>query len=290
MVIEAFYLTIGKKQIFCTLIRPIILSSECIIYFAPLFEEKMWAHRVAFNFAKELVQKHNKSVLMFDYYGYGESDGDSEQFTISETLKDVEAIIERMNEKGFQKYILWGVRTGSAVAINSVPVSNKISKVFHWAPIFDLHDYLEKNLRGSIAGQYMLFKKTVAKREEIINDLLQHGKCERDGYVLNFVDSYRFGREFYQETIQFKKRMNTEKNTLPTLMILVYKDEASLVRKKISNSQSEQRSETIKRIHTVEREFWQIGIKYSQRASALYNLTHEWLIENHECTEYKKVG
>jgi len=129
--------------------------------------------------SKQISEKKTISVVMFDYFGHGESDGLSEEFTLAACFKDFEQILYFLKEKGYSEIILWGIRTGSALVQQVVRHKISITKIFHWAPIFDLYGYVEMNLRGSVACQYMLFKRTVAKREEIIKDLLQYGKIRR---------------------------------------------------------------------------------------------------------------
>ncbi len=277
MEIDNFFVKSIDREIFCTLIKSEAPSSDCIIYFSPLFEERAWAQRVAFNFAKELASKSKFSVLMFDYYGHGESDGFSEEFTIASCLTDFEHILSYLKQIGYSTFMFWGIRTGSAIVQHIVNEGTSPAKMIHWAPVFDIYSYIETNLRGSVAGQYMLFKRTVAKREEILKDLLQYGKCEREGYVLNIIDSFRFGKDFFEETLNLNKYSNEESISTPTLIITVYKNKITLDNKSKNIVFPFINAEFLTHQPVVDREFWQIGIDYSQRVSSLYEITSNWL-------------
>lgn len=282
MKIDNFYLESCGTSIFCTLVTSEEAKEECIIYFSPIFEERMWSQRIAFNFAKKVCTTQKKAVLLFDYYGYGESDGDVEEFSLKKCRSDTEVLMSFLIEKGFSKVAIWGIRTGAAVAINSLKgFEDNISTSFYWAPVFDLEDYILGNLRGSVAAQYMLFKKIVAKRDEIIEELINTGRCEREGYQLNFIDGYRIGREFYQETSSMLKEVNIKNYKYPLLFISMYKNRLLIEKKKqiLFKEFSDEEKKELTHLHIEGEDFWQIRNTYSQRAENLYDMTLEWMKE-----------
>src|SRR3982751_2205696 len=59
----------------------------------PLFDEKLWSHRVLVNFAR-FVAARGVSVLRFDYFGDGESDGRFEDASVSTRLRDIEDAVD----------------------------------------------------------------------------------------------------------------------------------------------------------------------------------------------------
>lgn len=279
MTIENYYLQTTNREIFCTLIRPQNISSDCIIYFSPIFEERIWAQRIALNFAKQIAEEKQISVLMFDYFGYGESDGLSEEFTLADCLNDLNFILEDLSSKGYFSYFFWGVRSGSAILHQAVEANldASITRIVHWAPIFNLAQFIENGLRGSVAGQYMLFKKTVVKRDEIIKEMLDSGKCERNGYVLNIIESFRIGKKFFQEAIELRDKSNPPKSKIPTLIANVYKSESALDSKTKETGSPGLNDQYLTHAHVVENEFWKIGTTYSQRAENLYRVTSNWI-------------
>jgi hypothetical protein len=277
--IENFFHDTGNGQIFCTLIVPANLTEECVIYFSPLFEERMWSQRIAFNFAQDLVAIGQYSVLLFDYYGYGESSGNSEDFTLDRCRRDIGSLLAMLQKKGFRRFVFWGIRTGCPVALSSMSSSPIVSSAFFWAPVFNLHEFIYDSLRAAIAGQYTLFKQIVAKRDTILEELATIGHCSRDGYILNHIEGYRFGNTFYQETALHNSIFNPGQISPPVLIVEVTAKntgkKTAPQTKDIEKSSNTNQNIEIKRI--AERQFWLIGRDYSQRAGGLYEVTTEWL-------------
>jgi hypothetical protein len=278
--INSFFHDTENGRIFCTLIAPSDSSAECIIYFSPLFEERMWSQRIAFNFARTLAERGRYSFLFFDYYGYGESSGNPEDFSLDRCRHDVESIIDMLKTKGFKRLAFWGLRSGSAVALASLPSGSIVSSALFWAPVFDLYEFITDCLRTTIANQYMLFKKIVAKRDVICDELLKFGNCSREGYILNHIDGYRFGKVFYQETMMNKNHYGLSEISIPTLIVEVspYDKNNPESTTNLSNSKILlQRDDNIEIKTIIGKSFWIIGRDYSQRANDIYRITQEWL-------------
>ena len=65
----------GSYNLFGILHEPEIESNgEGFVFCSPFAEEKLWAHRVFVNFARELARL-GYTVLRFDYMGHGDSEG-----------------------------------------------------------------------------------------------------------------------------------------------------------------------------------------------------------------------
>ena len=278
--IENFFHDTGNGRIFCTLISPQNPTEECVIYFAPLFEERMWAQRIAFNFARDMAAKGTHATLVFDYYGYGESDGNAEDFALARCREDVISLHALMRTRGYSRFVWWGIRTGCAIALASVPAHAPITSFILWAPVLGLKDYIYESLRANIAAQMMMFKKVVAKREIILAELVQYGQCCRDGNVLNHVDGYRFGGLFYQEILNLNHGKDLSYLAFPTLVVEVIPPRAEkgkLMAKTESTGEAAPAYQNLQYRQVPEREFWLIGRDYSQRAESVYRPTLEWL-------------
>ena len=283
--IESFFHDTGKGRVFCTLIGSPNHSEECIIYFSPLFEERMWSHRIAFNFALELAALERQTVLFFDYHGYGESDGDSEDFTLAGCRYDVESLISHMKERGFTSFSWWGIRTGCAVGLATIPSVDSFSSALLWAPVLNMKDFLYDSLRSTIAGQYMIFNKSLVTRDDILEELVTNGGCSREGIVLNFIEGYRFGRAFYLETRDMDNASSLSLISCPALVLELLRSGAkggNTVAKPSRICESAKGNPNISYLQVAERPFWVIGKDYSQRAEALYNATFDWLAEHNQ--------
>ncbi len=278
--VQNFFHDTGNGRIFCTLIGSPDVSEECVIYFSPLFEERMWAHRIAYNFALDLAEDGKRAVLMFDYYGYGESDGDAEDFTLARCRASVDSLLMLLRKRGISRFAFWGIRTGCAVALASLPPGISLSAAFFWAPVFNLREYIYDSLRATIAAQYMIFNKSLVTRDIILEELVKTGKCVRDGYVLNYIEGYRFGSSLYQEVLELGSdrqldRMSCPANVLEVVPPGVQNGKAPVKTGIMGDATVE--NPMVQRMQVAERKFWIIGRDYCQRADALYNATHGWL-------------
>ncbi len=280
--IESFFHDTGKGRIFCTLIGTPHPSKECVVYFSPLFEERMWSHRIAFNFALELAARGKQVVLMFDYHGYGESDGEPESFTLARCRDDMESLLALMGTLGFTRFSWWGIRTGCAVSLAVLPPHLLISSAFLWAPVLNLQEFIYDSLRATIAAQYMIFNKAVVTRDIILEELAEFGQCSRDGYLLNYIEGYRFGKTFYQETQNLEHLLDLNLLTFPSLVLELLRPGMKIAKTDIKPSKVREASranQNISYLQVTDRQFWLIGKDYSQRAEALYRATAGWLDE-----------
>jgi hypothetical protein len=276
--VESFFHDTGEGRIFCTLVGSLQQSGEVFVYFSPLFEERMWAHRIAFNFARELWDARHCAVLMFDYYGYGESDGNSEDFSLSRCARDVENLVFLLKERGASRFFWWGIRTGCAVAIACMGAAPNVSSAVFWAPIVDLNKYIRNSMRSTMAGQYMLFKKVVARSETILKELSEQGACVREGYTLNYIDGYRFGKALYEEIARGNGGPPCGLLTAPSLILYMEQIANNQRKAQIGDLFNEnQVCSNVERRSIAERPFWTIGQDYFQRTNALYGATLEWL-------------
>ena len=281
--VENHFLETAKGRIFCTLISPRQPTRQCVVYFSPLFEERMWCQRIAFNFARLLAARGSRAVLVFDYYGYGESEGVCEEFSLAGCRDAVRSIAFFLEGRGYSLLTAWGIRTGCAVALSVVPTQPGIVGSIFWAPVLGLTDYINDSLRASMASQILMFKRVVAARDSILSELLLEGKCVREGYVLNHIEGYRFSAEFYNELQSGAGRGTWDALAHPALVVEV-PDSKAVGRKPTSNSHQglvERPDHPLLSVRTVsERPFWLIGPDYSQTSEGIYEVTTEW-IESH---------
>ena len=277
--IENFFHDTGNGRIFCTLIGPRCATNTCLIYFSPLFEERMWSQRIAFNFAQDLAAQGKYTVLIFDYYGYGESEGEAEEFTLARCRQDVENLLSVLRKKGFSRFAIWGIHTGCAVALSSIPLSLNLSSIVLWEPVFGLKKYIYDGLRATITTESTMFKQVLATRDTIIEELLTIGKCVREGYQLNCLDGYRFGRDFYKETLNLKYGQELNILNCPSLLINIHTSQSINIKKVANGSDNieSQQNVNLQCIQVIYRKFWLIGRDYSVRAEPFFKSSLDWL-------------
>jgi hypothetical protein len=278
--IKNFFLDSGEKKVFCNILGDPKSAKKCIIIFLPLFEERMWSQRVAFNFAVEAAARDNL-VVMWDYYGYGESDGDSEDFTLHKCWLDTFEIIKYLKSKyEFKEFSLLGIRTGGGIICD---ILNQglldITRTVFWSPILDLKNFIFNALRSTISTQSYVFKKIVANRDTILNELLLLGECSRGGYILNHIDGYRIGKRFYKEVVALGDMVLPQNNNILInyLEIISPEKERTLANIKAAMEKEFAGRFNISYSVMVDREFWINNLDYSQRSDKLYSETLEWL-------------
>ena len=277
--VESLFVDSEEGRVFCTLVTPAKPSEECLIYFSPLFEERMWCQRVAFNFARE-VAGAGTAVAMFDYYGYGESDGTAEEFSLQRVRRDVRRLLDALETRGYVRFTFWAIRTGGPVAVASMPARHPVQSCIFWAPVVNLADYIYDGLRAAMSTQLLMFKQVVAKRDAILEELMSSGTCVRDGYALNNIEGYRFSRSFYKE-VRAAGAVDLGATSVQTLVVDVTRpgtppDKAPTP---ASNATSDS-SPDLQVVRVCERPFWIIGRDYSTTAQNVYAVTTEWLRRN----------
>lgn len=277
--VKSFFLKSGERSIFCTLIGDTSKVTSYTIIFLPLFEERMWSQRIAYNFAHNMSET-GQLVLMWDYYGYGESDGDSEDFSLKYCIDDIRTIINYMiSEYCISTYNFLGIRTGCCIAFHIILDNNfVVNKLVLWAPITDIKAYVFKALRSTISTQSYVFKKIVANRDTILEELLKNGNCIRDGYILNHIDGYRIGKLFYEEIVITKVGLPINEE-LPILYLDIVPADKEGLKNKIAEEKQKSlvnQKNVLYHIET-EREFWLNCLDYSQISDNLNSLTVQWL-------------
>ncbi|MBN1163409.1 MAG: alpha/beta fold hydrolase [Candidatus Krumholzibacteriota bacterium] len=204
---ETFFFRGGEKTLYGALYSPspagegsgdIGGGGRGLIICDSLFEEKFWCERVFSNLARILAAA-GIPVLMFDYYGYGNSAGESKDIDVSGLEKDIDDACTFMRDRGAERITLLGIRWGAALACRAAARREEVDSVILIQAIADWEKELMKALRSNVAGQYAIFKKAVMTREEIVNELLAGGDCVRSGYLMNNIEGYVLSRDFLEQ-------------------------------------------------------------------------------------------
>jgi hypothetical protein len=277
--IKTLFLDSHGKRILFSMFAGSENTKSCILFFLPLFEERMWSQRIVFNFAK-LCAEQGISVIMWDYYGYGESDGDSEDFTIQACSEDVKTILEYLkSEYEIVDVGFLGIRSGCGIACNILEKGFvKASNLVLWAPVLDLKGFIFNALRSTISTQSHLFRKVIANRDIILNELLEQGKCSREKYILNHIDGYRIGKTFYKEILSSDETDLSLLKDLPILYLDVLPPTKEVMLEEIKYSQNKKMAgiNNINYEIVIDGEFWINRMNYSQSAASAYEKILNW--------------
>lgn len=155
------------------------------VFCHPFAEEKLWSHRVFVGTARELAAK-GMPVLRFDYRGYGDSDGQFDDFTLADHVDDIRAAIAELRARapGIERVGLLGLRYGASLAVLVTADDPSVERLVLWDPVVDMEQYLLDQLRSNLTTQMVLYGKVVTKREELVERIRAGEAVNIDGYDL----------------------------------------------------------------------------------------------------------
>lgn len=187
-----FFFSQQGQRLFGMLHQPADMApnARCWVFCHPFAEEKLWAHRVFVSMARELAGR-GMPVLRFDYRGYGDSDGDFEQFTLADHVDDIKTAIAELQKRipATSRVNLLGLRYGATLAMLAAEDNPVVERLVLWDPIVDMQQYLLDQLRSNLTTQMVLHGKVVTNREELVERI-------RAGEFVN-IDGYDLGNPFF---------------------------------------------------------------------------------------------
>jgi pimeloyl-ACP methyl ester carboxylesterase len=164
-----------------------------------LFEEKFWCERVLAHLSRGLAGD-GYTVLSFDYRGYGNSPGDTDDVDLPGLERNIHDACDLARSRGCSRITLLGLRWGAALAGRIAAARDDVDSLFLVQPVTSWRKSLMAALRGNVAGQYSIFKKAVMTRDEIVKELLAGGDCVRSGYRMNNIDGYILSRALFEQS------------------------------------------------------------------------------------------
>src|SRR5262245_36182270 len=120
-----------------------------LVLCAPFGSEYLRAHRLLRELAGRLAQA-GFHVLRFDYFGTGDSAGESEEAELPRWIDDIETAVEEARElSGSSTVSLVGLRLGATLAALWASRSGELRQAVLWGPVVSGKDYLQQ-----LAGQH----------------------------------------------------------------------------------------------------------------------------------------
>lgn len=117
---------------------------KVVVLCYPMGQEQIRAHRAFRNLSMRL-SKAGWHVLRFDYFGCGDSAGESDEGDADQWMSDVVAAIEQARlAHGLAKVSLIGLRLGATLATLVASQRNDIDQLVLWDPILDGRGFLEE--------------------------------------------------------------------------------------------------------------------------------------------------
>lgn len=139
--------------------------------------------------AESKLNEGGFSTLRFDFRGHGESEGDSaKDVTISGEIKDLEAAVSFMKERGIKKLGLGGASFGGGIAaLFAGKNPDVVQSLFLANPLLDY----EKDV----------FDPTTSWAKEFYANVFE--RIDRDGFIEMGSRKFRVGRSLFEEMREF---------------------------------------------------------------------------------------
>jgi exosortase A-associated hydrolase 2 len=264
---QPFFFVNDGAELFGILHLPEERPVSGFVFCCPFAEEKLWAHRVFVNFARELCGRGH-AVLRFDYRGHGDSEGDFENATVASRLSDIARALRLIREEAasIEAVSLLGLRFGATLAALAAERAPDISRLILWEPLVSGPDYLQELLRTNLATQMAILKKIEFNRKTLTNMLAQGETVHVEGYGLT--------KELYDQMSAIDLLAGAKQFQGPTRIVQIdpYK---GVLTKPLQTLQSLYGNSTL--VHASEQLFWKEINPYYPRADVLYEKTLEWL-------------
>jgi uncharacterized protein len=119
-------------------------SGRVAVHCYPFGQEYLRAHRSSVQLASRLVQV-GVPVLRFDYFGCGDSSGDTSEGTVEQWISDVRCAAEEARDRsGADEVSLIGLRMGASLAAMAALELDCVESLVLWDPIISGTCYLQE--------------------------------------------------------------------------------------------------------------------------------------------------
>lgn len=183
-----FFVNRSGRRLFAVLhdASPAVARSDvAVVCCAPLFEEKLWSHRVLVNLARFLALR-GIAVLRFDYFGDGESEGLFEEASVASRIDDsLDAVAFCRQATSADRVLLLGLRYGANIATCAALVGEQVDGAVAWAPIMDGANYVNELLRAHLTAQMVVHRKVVQDRDALVAQIQAGGTVNVEGYEIS---------------------------------------------------------------------------------------------------------
>lgn len=115
-----------------------------VLLCAPMGQEYMRAHR-AFRQLAMLLARAGIPVLRFDYFGTGDSAGDSDEGTVAQWLDDVGTAADELKDTASVRRVsLVGLRLGALLAARAAKGRDDVDRLVMWDPVASGRAYADE--------------------------------------------------------------------------------------------------------------------------------------------------
>ena len=151
--------------------------------------------------AREFAQ-HNMSVLRFDFFGSGDSDGEFEETRLSHNIANLKDVLHWGQEHEYVHIAVLGISMGAATAILTLP-DHPVEALITWSAVPDLKPLFEQHVDDP-------------------SEAVQHQeRFEHDGWHIH--------RDFFLDAMQYDVQKALSTLTMPKFIVQGTQDEELFV-------------------------------------------------------------
>lgn len=184
--LNAFFLPAGKGKLLCVCYSPVAtqMPARGILFFPAFAEEMNKSRRIVAEQARAFASLGH-TVLLVDWFGTGDSEGDSGEADWNTWASDVDYAMRWMQDQGIEQVCFWGMRLGALLALDSARhYPDRLNGILLWQPLSKGRNFLTQFLRLRLAADLVRAGEKITTRS--LREQLDAGNSiEVAGYELS---------------------------------------------------------------------------------------------------------
>lgn len=160
------------------------IPSDCVkigvLFCHPFGDEKQYSYRTCASLCRRLSQA-KIAAFRFDCRGFGDSDGETIEATVTSQLQDINSAIEQFIElSGVGSVLLAGVRFGSVLAAMVAEGNPKVSGLALISPVTNGREFWQQQIRNQ-QMEYLARSEKPLTTDSVSQELKKNGRIEFEG-------------------------------------------------------------------------------------------------------------
>ena len=181
-----FFLEGPSGSLFCNFFEPARATGKFIVHVPAFAEEMNKSRRMVANQARQWAAS-GMGVLLFDFYGTGDSEGEFRQASWRAWKADLTAVLRWVHEEQGGQVSLWGLRLGGLLALDYLSSdAPRCHNLILWQPLLNGNTALTQFLRIGVAASLFGKADQGSATTKAFKERLANGEnVELAGYELN---------------------------------------------------------------------------------------------------------
>lgn len=240
------------------------------IFCSAFAEERGFSQRLMVEWARVLC-KEGYFVLRFDYRGYGDSDGNFEEFTVENYFDDLEnAIIEFQKRASVPVGGLCGLRLGASIATIGAHRFVPNARLILWEPIISGEKYADQLLRFVMAKEMSDTGRAPRTRDQLKQCLKLGEQVIIEGHALTY--------DIFKSLVEINLMRTDRRLEGPIQIVQFSKTPKANPRSELSDFKKHLAKSSDIQFNIMKMPLlWSQSQEYAVRPKALFDATCHWL-------------